>query len=147
MELGATVCKPQNPDCLNCPLISICCGRELVQRRSEIERDLRGSNLPEIEDLLEKLPCDISYFPKKAAKKKPKDILLSVLVLCVRQESCSCGDEEPQFLFLKRPEKGLLASQWEFPTITLQVYCATSPQLYIWPHQRYFPNFYFSIGG
>ena len=73
------------------------------------------------------LPEDVTFFPNKAAKKKPRDIVLSVLVLSIveRQHgkhtaSAKDASSEPSFLFLKRPEKGLLANQWEFPNVVLR---------------------------
>lgn len=113
MELGATVCKPVNPSCGSCPLNSICKAKEIVQRRKEIEVDLKEVQLVDIEDLLAQLPSDIKYFPNKTLKKKPRNVVLSVLVLSVNNRP------EPSFLFLKRPSKGLLANQWEFPSIIL----------------------------
>ena len=62
MELGATVCKPQNPDCAKCPLSNICVAKELVARRNdfitESEIDFTTSSIDDsiqdIEDLIYK---------------------------------------------------------------------------------------------
>ena len=59
MELGATVCKPQNPDCNKCPLNSICIARELVARRNELISEIdfascTDDSIRDIEDLVYK---------------------------------------------------------------------------------------------
>ena len=73
------------------------------------------------------LPEDVTFFPNKVAKKKPRDVVLSVLVLSIVEESnekheasAKNSPSDPHFLFLKRPEKGLLANQWEFPNVVLK---------------------------
>ena len=94
MELGATVCKPLNPSCTTCPVNDQCHARILVASTS-----LRAD--PD-------LPDRVTYFPRKIPKKKAKEVTLSVLILV---------NSENKYLFVKRDSKGLLANQWEFPTI------------------------------
>lgn len=113
MELGATLCKPTNPDCDHCPVASLCKARELVVRRKDLETNAKGSGEMDIEDLLRKLPVDVTEFPNKPPKKKPKEMLIAVYVLAIT------NTPEPSFLLLKRPKKGLLANQLEFPSISL----------------------------
>jgi adenine-specific DNA glycosylase len=63
---------------------------------------------------LKDIPDTVVYFPKKIQKKKPKDIILSVCVFF------STINNEKSFLLIKRPPKGLLANQWEFPNVELK---------------------------
>ena len=58
------------------------------------------------------LPLQVTYFPVKQAKKAPKEVDVSVCVLATTSHS-----SERKFLFLRRPPSGLLANQWEFPSI------------------------------
>lgn len=114
MELGATVCKPTNPDCSGCPVKSFCAANELVTRRQDMVSNLCGAGMQDIEDIVTSLPESIEYFPRKAEKKKPKEIFLSVIVLI------DTGNVQPAFLLMKRPDKGLLANQLEFPSIEIE---------------------------
>ena len=120
MELGATVCKPTNPNCSICPVKSICRAFHLVHEaaatgvETEKEGDEDKSEEEDDEGLL-KLPTSISDFPFKKPKKKPKEVVVSVVVF----ESSKVGGSsapEPRYLFIKRLNKGLLANQWEFPS-------------------------------
>ncbi len=51
MELGRTVCKVKNPDCINCPLRSSCCGAlenrttEFPPSKKHIQKDWHGTVL------------------------------------------------------------------------------------------------------
>lgn len=57
MELGATVCKPANPDCKRCPVQSICSAHAIWQQY------VKGGGDPDIEDA----PRVTSY-PEKVEK-------------------------------------------------------------------------------
>jgi len=94
MELGATVCKPLNPSCTTCP-VSEQCHANMLSASTSVRPD-------------SELPDKVTYFPRKIPKKKAKEVTLSVLVLV---------NNEKKYLFVKRDSKGLLANQWEFPTI------------------------------
>ena len=113
MELGATVCKPVNPDCSVCPARAFCVAHELVNRRKDMVSNLFDAGLRDIEDLAASLPENVDFFPRKPEKKKPKDVYLSVIVLTIANK------ETPEFLLMKRPSKGLLANQLEFPSIAM----------------------------
>jgi A/G-specific adenine glycosylase len=97
MELGATVCVPAGaPACGACPVRSLCAARAGA--------DAGG---PAVTD-----------FPGKAAKAKQRPAAVDVAVLeLVRPESP--GD--PLVLLTQRPEGGLLAGLWEFPTVDVAV--------------------------
>eukprot|EP01039_Chlorochromonas_danica_P009951 gene9949-11001_t len=87
MELGATVCKPLNPQCSICPIQMHCKAHQRYPGRE-------------------------TMFPVKAAKKAaPREVRLAVHVL---RTEC---DGKERFLLLRRPAKGLLANQWEFPSL------------------------------
>ncbi len=103
MELGATVCKPTSPLCDSCPVRSVCKARMLVDAQ-------RGSAMPHAD-----LPSDVTYFPRKVPKKKAREVELAVAVI-----SNSTSEEGlTRYLFSRRPPKGLLANQWEFPSAEL----------------------------
>ena len=102
MELGATVCKPTNPACGVCPVRSLCKARELAEAED-------NEFLPDGD----RNSRDVVHYPVKAEKKKPKELSFAVCVLVRGNES------EKRFLFVKRPSKGLLAGQWEFPRIEI----------------------------
>lgn len=78
------------------------------------------------------LPRDVTEFPRKIAKKKAKELSFSVCVLRtldgsssspqVKSElpSKSAGSRSYRYLFVRRPATGLLANQWEFPSLLLE---------------------------
>jgi A/G-specific adenine glycosylase len=77
-----------------------------------------GSN-SEVVDLLDiediALPSDVTEFPKKAAKKKPRELHMSVVSLVWIDPA----DAVPRYLVIRRPQGGLLGGQWEFPNVTV----------------------------
>lgn len=111
MELGALVCKPTSPDCSQCPLKSVCAAYCLAQNSE-------NSSSVDIEDShdgndINITPFEVTYFPRKAPKKKPRQIILSVGVFFQSEEKAD--DIEHRYLMVRRPNRGLLANQWEFP--------------------------------
>jgi adenine-specific DNA glycosylase len=117
MELGATLCKPTSPRCTDCPLQSVCHAYHLTQYNSS-----HSSKIDDIEDLHVSLPREVTEFPKKAAKKPPKELLFGICVLkMLSRDTDKCdmaGDlTKIKYLFVKRPPKGLLENQWEFPSV------------------------------
>ena len=138
MELGATVCKPTNPDCGNCPVKNICQARRLTTGNNARERGEADENGLGADGL----PVDVTYFPVRAAKKRPRELILSVGVLvdasappteyspadaaaatATSTETAHAhtkGKEiEKRYLFVRRPAGGLLQNQWEFPNVVL----------------------------
>lgn len=95
MELGATVCKPTSPSCSACPLAQICVAHKAFSSSPSDSQDLA-----------------VTRFPVKSAKKPPKQLSYHVCVVVAADEDVSAL---PKYLFCKRPPKGLLANQWEFP--------------------------------
>ncbi|KAI8358738.1 DNA glycosylase [Mortierella sp. GBAus27b] len=132
MELGALVCTPQNPKCGECPVQTSCRAyaesldwkksrREALGASAKRTKDDHDDDddddseectlcLPETED-----PGLVTQYPRKAAKKAPRDEECAVSILeRVRTES---GESISEYLLVKRPDKGLLAGMWEFPTV------------------------------
>ncbi|KAG0303065.1 hypothetical protein BGZ98_007031 [Dissophora globulifera] len=66
----------------------------------------------------------LTQYPRKAVKKAPRDEgkHLYILTRCAvsileRIRKGANGEPTSEFLLVKRPEKGLLAGMWEFPTV------------------------------
>eukprot|EP01038_Epipyxis_sp_PR26KG_P015567 gene15567-21020_t len=127
MELGATICKPTSPGCDVCPLQSTCHAKLMVDYKKRSKQD-NYSVLSSVD--IDSLPDEVTYFPQKAMKKEPKQVRVSVCILraIVRQkannsdysnEYSDSSDNEVLYLFVRRPSKGLLANQWEFPSVVL----------------------------
>ncbi|XP_021632003.1 adenine DNA glycosylase isoform X2 [Manihot esculenta] len=100
MELGATVCTPSNPSCTQCPVLSHC-------------RALSISN--QDKSVL------VTDYPTKVVKVKQRHEFSAVCVVeILGTEGLIEGDQsDGGFLLVKRPENGLLAGLWEFPTVNL----------------------------
>uniref|UniRef100_A0A1A8NHP1 Adenine DNA glycosylase n=1 Tax=Nothobranchius rachovii TaxID=451742 RepID=A0A1A8NHP1_9TELE len=131
MELGAQVCTPKGPLCIKCPVQSHCRSYHKVHVKREQNTakllDRKGSNLPDIEDCINGGACPlcpsepwnndlgVQNFPRKPAKKAPRvERTLTCVVTRTREEA------NEEFLLLQRPNKGLLAGLWEFPSLLLQ---------------------------
>lgn len=99
MELGATVCKPTNPDCASCPVAASCSARRAAAAGG----------------------AAVTVFPGKTAAPAKK---LATAVACVvtLRPHTPCGGAKPagrkvgRLLLVKRPATGLLAGMWEVPT-------------------------------
>lgn len=129
MELGATVCKPTSPKCGDCPVKDHCHAFSIVEQGQHYSASLSSSDGFDIEDLV---PADVTYFPRKSAKKKPKDFSFSICVLRLKSSSVSSllspsssFSNEDKFLFVRRVSTGLLANQWEFPALDIPTGDAT----------------------
>ncbi|KAK7501221.1 hypothetical protein BaRGS_00007706 [Batillaria attramentaria] len=134
MELGATVCMPKTPKCSECPVHSLCKAYQKVESDKQKERGRLGVAKTEKHQLLDIecladgckwcLPSDdpwdtslgVLNHPRKAKKKPPRDQTSIVTVVCKQ-----CTDNQRQFLLFQRPEKGLLAGLWEFPSWDIDV--------------------------
>ncbi len=127
MELGATICKPTSPSCGTCPVRFFCKARTLVDFLSttsavDVTSKLKSLSTdpttPAVEEIYRHIPNSITSYPRKIEKKRVKDIFLLVYVLRCRSFNGIIGAED-KYLFIRRPEKGLLANQWEFPNISI----------------------------
>ena len=107
MELGATMCTPQAPKCGDCPLTSGCAA--LAAERAAAPA----------------APAPVTRFPLKA--KKAEKRVERLLVCVVRRDApaaypagaCGAPAGGAEYLMVRRPETGLLAGLWEFPTVEL----------------------------
>lgn len=119
MELGATVCTPTSAKCNDCPVKSLCAVYQLVNKGHANEGSDASVNLPallayDIED--HPVPQSVNIFPYKKDKKKAKELSFFVMVLRNRFNSSS----DWRYLMVRRPNNGLLANQWEFPSFYIQ---------------------------
>lgn len=110
MELGATLCKPTNPQCSLCPVQSSCQAFALTK----MTKDTTPCNMKIVD-----FPREVIFFPQKVEKKKAKEV--SLLVYVLRTTTRKEGELVVRYLFFKRPVKGLLANQWEFPTLPIVI--------------------------
>ncbi|KAL6093879.1 hypothetical protein STEG23_017439 [Scotinomys teguina] len=126
MELGATVCTPQHPLCSQCPVQSLC----QAYQRVEWEQLLALPGSPDIEECALKTrqcqlclpptkPWDptlgVTNFPRKASRRPPREEFSAT---CVLEQPRATGS--PLILLVQRPNSGLLAGLWEFPSVTLE---------------------------
>jgi A/G-specific adenine glycosylase len=106
MELGATVCKPTNPSCDSCPVRGLCQAHQLVTKRDSASED--------IEEISTFFPTAVTDYPKKIPKKAPVD--LRFITVAVQHQA-----RPGKYLFSRRPPRGLLANQWEFPSVAFSL--------------------------
>lgn len=97
MELGATVCTLANPGCTNCPVSDQC--QALSFSRCN------------------KSTVKVIDFPPKVIKSKQRHEFAAVCVVIVQKELHEDQKHENLYLLVKRPEEGLLAGLWEFPSV------------------------------
>ncbi|XP_017506229.2 adenine DNA glycosylase isoform X1 [Manis javanica] len=129
MELGATVCTPQHPLCSQCPVQSLCRARQRVER----EQLLASQSLPGSPDMEECAPntgqCQlcapptepwdltlgVANFPKKVSRRPPRE---ECSATCVLEQLGAHGGA--RILLVQRPNSGLLAGLWEFPSVAVE---------------------------
>ncbi|CAN9500512.1 unnamed protein product [Ophioblennius macclurei] len=133
MELGAKVCTPKGALCSQCPVQSHCRSYHKVHVRQEQNSqkllgklDRKTPVLPDIEDCVTSGKCllcpsepwdddlGVQNFPRKPAK-KPRRVERFLTCVVTRP-----GDKGNKYLLVQRPNKGLLAGLWEFPSIPLE---------------------------
>eukprot|EP01033_Poteriospumella_lacustris_P001378 gene1378-1004_t len=110
MELGALICSPTSPKCDVCPVRQACAAFRLVNRPPDSTLHLPAADVFDIEN--HPVPSSVQIFPFKKDKKKAKDLIYLVAVYRHR----SNPRDEWKYLMVRRPDKGLLANQWEFPS-------------------------------
>ena len=53
MDLGATICKPKNPECMKCPIVTDCCAKEKnIQNEIPVKRNEKEKKEKRIEWVL-----------------------------------------------------------------------------------------------
>jgi len=114
IELGSTVCKVREPDCESCPIRTWCS----AYQNSVAKNNGESKPIVDIEDICqicEPLTCfeGVTSYPMKPDRKKAREELDIVSVI---EWQSSSRPEERMFLLTRRPEGGLLAGLYEFPT-------------------------------
>uniref|UniRef100_A0A7N0UBM7 Adenine DNA glycosylase n=1 Tax=Kalanchoe fedtschenkoi TaxID=63787 RepID=A0A7N0UBM7_KALFE len=92
MELGATICSPLSPSCTTCPISRHCQALSISTSSKSV--------------------C-VTDYPAKVIKAKQRPEFSAVCVVEIREEK----DAEGGFILIRRPDEGLLAGLWEFPSI------------------------------
>ncbi|XP_060085975.1 adenine DNA glycosylase-like [Ylistrum balloti] len=128
MELGATVCTPKSPSCDSCPVKHICLAYSQVEQEKQksAKKILTNNNniITDIECLTDNCPLcfqddntwepsnGVENYPRKGKKKAAREERTDVCILCQKGH-----DSKDQYLIVQRPNKGLLAGMWEFPSL------------------------------
>ncbi|KAI8639211.1 DNA glycosylase [Parasitella parasitica] len=131
MELGAQICTPQNPDCVKCPIGSDCKALnqlkhaqelskngffdEKKKKRKAVDNEHNCSACHQLPNDLEEDAYAVTRYPLKIDKKPPRDEECAVTIV---ERTISEGTDS-LYLISKRPETGLLAGLWEFPSLEL----------------------------
>nr|ABA96720.1 A/G-specific adenine DNA glycosylase, putative, expressed [Oryza sativa Japonica Group] len=87
MELGATLCRKTKPGCSQCPVSNHCQALTLSNQSASVK---------------------VTDYPRVVPKAKPRSDFAAVCVVQINDNL---------FLLIKRPEEGLLAGLWEFPSV------------------------------
>ncbi|XP_057789628.1 adenine DNA glycosylase-like [Salvia miltiorrhiza] len=96
MELGATICSPTAPGCSRCPISPQCQALSLAMKQESVK---------------------VTDYPMKVAKAKQRHDFSAVSVVEIVEEG---SQSDNKYLLVKRPEEGLLAGLWEFPSVLLE---------------------------
>ncbi|RDY06663.1 Adenine DNA glycosylase, partial [Mucuna pruriens] len=100
MELGATVCTPLNPSCSSCPASEFCHALSNAKQDSTVA---------------------VTDYPVKGVKVKQRCDFSAVCVVELLEAETLLDKNQPssKFILVKRPEEGLLAGLWEFPSVSV----------------------------
>ncbi|XP_010251435.1 PREDICTED: adenine DNA glycosylase [Nelumbo nucifera] len=100
MELGATICNPSSPSCSTCPISEQCHALSVSRNCQSIQ---------------------VTDYPTKIVKAEKRCDFAAVCVVEISEgPDIQEGDHKSKgFLLVKRPEEGLLAGLWEFPSVLL----------------------------
>ncbi|KAK9809860.1 hypothetical protein WJX72_000467 [[Myrmecia] bisecta] len=105
MELGATVCTVhQPPTCQDCPIRNQCQAVAVVEQFVSDGGDRAAPRAP-----------TVVQYPSKVEKAQRREELVAVCVVELKPASGKAGVPS-QYLLVQRPETGLLAGLWEFPS-------------------------------
>ncbi|KAK3248931.1 hypothetical protein CYMTET_41621, partial [Cymbomonas tetramitiformis] len=108
MELGAVICTAKSPTCSKCPVQDHCWA---LQKQQE-GKAASGPHAPLVTD-----------FPHKKIKAAPREEAVAISVVDLQtsgKDGASCGKVERYTLLVRRPDKGLLAGLWEFPSVIVE---------------------------
>ncbi|CAM0951114.1 unnamed protein product [Alopecurus aequalis] len=108
MELGATLCSKTKPGCSQCPVSSHCQALALSHENPSV---------------------GVTDYPRVVAKAKPRHDFTAVCVVQITHslEQETAAGQCNLFLLIKRPEEGLLAGLWEFPSVLVDESKTDSP--------------------
>ncbi|KAH9311816.1 hypothetical protein KI387_026851, partial [Taxus chinensis] len=118
MELGATICRPTNPECSSCPVAQHCNALANV-RRYDSKNEQQSLSISTADVV--RVPS-VTDYPMKVLKAIAREEFAAVCVV----EKCpeygtknihGISSDRNSFLLVKRPQKGLLAGLWEFPAV------------------------------
>lgn len=98
MELGATTCTVTSPSCSECPVSAQCHALSLSQKGGLV-----------------------TDYPAKVVKAKPRNEFSAVCVVEITESRnlVEAYQGTSRYLLVKRPNEGLLAGLWEFPSVLL----------------------------
>ncbi|KAL8549123.1 hypothetical protein ACS0TY_008110 [Phlomoides rotata] len=96
MELGATVCSIAAPSCSTCPISQQCQALSLSTSHESVQ---------------------VTDYPMKVAKAKQRHDFSAVSVVEIVEEG---SQSESRYILVKRPDEGLLAGLWEFPSVLIE---------------------------
>ncbi|XP_059305098.1 adenine DNA glycosylase [Lycium ferocissimum] len=100
MELGATLCSLSNPGCAACPISAQCHALSLYRQNESVH---------------------VTDYPIKVVKAKQRHEFSAVSVVEILDCQETTGPKSSsKFILVKRPNKGLLAGLWEFPSVLLE---------------------------
>ncbi|KAJ4847446.1 hypothetical protein Tsubulata_043386 [Turnera subulata] len=101
MELGATVCTPSTPNCSSCPVSSQCSAFSISKKDESVL---------------------VTHYPTKVEKVKQRHEFSAVCVVEIlgRRDPSVKDQSGSEFLLVRRPDEGLLAGLWEFPSVMLE---------------------------
>ncbi|CEG36348.1 a g-specific adenine glycosylase [Plasmopara halstedii] len=143
MELGATMCTIQNPQCSSCPVKSICLAYAETNSDKRKVQDFPNDSIATSSDICaicdytrvtewDKTHAEVTKYPLKAKKNESRNEVIAVAVVSApldlpRDETLtgrkrkvttsaevSSAPSSWRYLMSKRPEGGLLGGQWEF---------------------------------
>lgn len=128
MELGATVCTPKNPQCGECPLSSICAAYREVEEKVRPHNGHRfdpsadtGCDMCSPLQSGESTPSSVMEYPQAKKRKAPRPETVAVAVISrpTSETKTAKSGSSSEFLIVKRPDDGLLAGQWELPSVII----------------------------
>ncbi|KAI3982450.1 hypothetical protein MKX01_010484 [Papaver californicum] len=97
MELGATIFTPTSPSCSSCPISEQCHAFSPSKSSPSVQ---------------------VIDYPLKVIKPKPRREFSAVCVVeILDDQKGTCSNMSSRLLLVKRPEEGLLAGLWEFPSV------------------------------
>lgn len=98
MELGATVCTPTNPSCSLCPASEFCHALSIAKHDTT---------------------AAVTDYPVKGVKVKQRSDFSAVCVVELLESGTLLDEKKSssKFILVKRPDEGLLAGLWEFPSV------------------------------